>query len=130
MGKNIQKAKKQKKKKNELFNNDNLKEVYFYYRGATLGSLTKIGFDKLRKNFKYINGFDLKESIRQLDDYCELIDTGVFKTMPEDVQLEIRQIWVFLIYELVRRNHLKNDYMNGFLKIYDEKLYGYNVITY
>jgi len=130
MSKNIQKAKKLKKKKNDLFNSDNLQEVYFYYRGATLGSITKPSYDKLRKAFKYQKGFDLTESIKELDYYCELIDTGMFKTMPEDVQIEIRTIWVVLIYELIRRNHLKNDNMNGFLKIYDKNIYGYNVVTF
>lgn len=125
---NIQKAKKLKKKKNEIFNIDNLTYVRFFYRGASIGFLNKEWYNKLRKEFKYRKDFDYTLSFLILDGYCDMINNKTFDQLTDEEKGGAILEWSFLIYELVRRNLLKNDDKNGLMKIYKHEDYDYNFV--
>ena len=125
---NIQKAKKHKKKKNEIFNIDNLTYVRFFYRGSSIGFLTKEGYNKLRKEFKYRKDFDHTLSLLILDGYCDMLNNKIFDQLSDYEKGSAIIEWSFLIYELVRRNLLKNDDKNGLMRIYNHEDYDYNFV--
>jgi hypothetical protein len=127
--KKLRKAKIKNSKPLEIFNDNNLESIRFFYKGNSFGEIDKIGYNLVKK-YAFEVKFNPEDNFKTLDSYCEILDKKLLDNYSERDLQDICFHWCVLIYELVEKGILHNSDMDGYYKTYIQKGIDYKFVTF